>query len=94
MKRERKIKYFVNEVVSRPISKKEFLIRQKEEIVGDCILQSVVLKNKSFTKTQINQLVKAKILLPMKYKSKIYFKKDEIIKGLKYISEPPKLFSM
>ncbi len=94
MKKRPKIEYFVNEVISKPVSRKEFLNRQKEEIIGDCVLQSVLLNNKSFTKSQINQLIKEKILSPIEYKSKTYFKKDKVLEALKHIAQPPKLFSL
>lgn len=87
-------KYYIKESYERPVSKKEFIRKQEEGLIGDCVLQSSLLKNKVFTKSQIHILVLEKILLPVKYKSKVYFKKDDIVNGVKYTSEPLKLFSL
>lgn len=87
-------KYFIKETYERPVSKKEFIRKQEEGLIGDCVLQSSLLRKKVFTKSQIKMLVSEKILVPVKYKAKVYFKKDDILKGVKYTSEPPKLFSL
>jgi hypothetical protein len=90
--RHPKSTYFIEEMVSRVVTKKEFLERQMKEMEKSYIQQVSLLDRKIFTRSQIDKLVSTKILSPQKYKSKIYFKKDDVVVGIKYISEPPHLF--
>jgi hypothetical protein len=86
-------KYFINETVSRPVSKREFLRHSKEQTVGDCILLSDIIKRGVFTRSQVNALVRQNVLRPVKYRARVYFKKDNISEGIKHFSsEPQKLF--
>jgi hypothetical protein len=91
-KKPERPKYFIKETVDRPVSKREFLRHTKEEAVGDCILASDLIKRKVFTRSQVNTLIRAKILKPINYRSKIYFTRDTVPEGIKYLSDPPKLF--
>ena len=89
-KKKLKIEYFMNGVENKPISKREFLHKQKEDKINDCVSSVTLIKNRSFTRSEINSLVSQKILIPIKYKSEIYFKKDEVIKSFKHINKLPK----
>ena len=83
--------YFIE---GRPVSKKEFLKLQEQRTNENYIQSRSLIERKIFTKFQIDKLISAKVLLPRKYKNKIYFQKEEVAKGIKFISEPPKLFSV
>lgn len=63
-----------------------------EEATRDLVLQADLIKSKTFTKAQINELVRDKVLSPIIYRSRVYFRKDSVLQGIKYLSEPPKLF--
>ena len=88
-RRTKQAKYFIED---QPVSKKEFLKLQKQRTNEDYIQSSSLLERKIFTKSQIDKLVSMKILFPRKYKNKLYFKKEDVAKGIKSISEPPRLF--
>lgn len=85
-------KYFIREGTDRPVSKREYLRVAKEQATKDLILQSQLVKLKTLTRTQINQLVRAKVLTPETYRSQVYFRKEDVLKGIKYLAVPPKLF--
>jgi len=84
MKSNKKVEYFAldDEQTDRPITKKEFLNIQKEELAETCFSYSDLLKKKPLTRSEIDKLIKEKILSPINYKGKIYFKKDAILKHL------------
>jgi len=90
-----KSKFFITDPSDRRVSKREFIQRQEEGLIGDCVLQSLLIKNKVLTVTQIKKLVEENKLVPLEYKSKIYYKKDAVLKAVKELLEPPKptLFS-
>lgn len=84
--------YFIRDEIDRPVSKREYLRVSKEQATKDLILQSQIVKLKTLTRAQINELVRAKVLTPTTYRSQVYFRKEDVLKGIKYLSTPPKLF--
>lgn len=95
MKKAPQIKYFINETISRPVSKKEFFRIQKEEIIGDSVPRNSLIKAKTFTNAQMKTLIEKKIFVPIKYKFRVYFTKEDIKTAYKYLyTRPPNLFSL
>ncbi len=88
-----KIGYFINDTISRRVTKREFLNSQKEEITSGCIAQNILIKNKTFTRPEIHKLISAEVLVPVEYKGKLYFKKEEVLAGIKHNFKPRNLFS-
>jgi hypothetical protein len=84
--------YFIREDVERPVLKREYFRVSKERATEDLILRSQLTKLKTLTIAQINELVRAKVLTPTTYRSEVYFQKEDVLKGIKYLSTPPKLF--
>ena len=90
-KRER---YFLKETIVRPVSKKDFLRVQKEEMLAGHISKQSVLSRRVFTEAQISTLIRGGILHPMLYKRRLYFKQEEVVTGIGYLKEPPSLFPL
>ena len=86
-------KYFIRECADRPMNKREFLKHQKNVMVGDCVLRAQLLDRRTFTVSQINELIREKIIKPVRYRSQVYFRKDELLEAIKYFAEQPKLFN-
>ena len=85
-------KYFANGAPPRAILKREFVRSNRKEATEGLILSADLIKSSIFTRSQINSLVRDKVLTPTIYRSRMYFKKDDVLIGIKYLSEPPKLF--
>lgn len=68
------------------LKKKEFVARQKEFAVQDGLSRAEVIKRKIFTAGEINKLIEARVLVPVEYRSKVYFSKIDLQNGLKYLS--------
>lgn len=79
-------------ICGRKLTHKEFLTLERKARLENTVPRKDLLKSKKFTKRQLEKLVKAKVLRPIKYRSKIYLKKDEVTQGIKYFEELPKLF--
>ncbi len=71
--------YFIREETDRPVSKREYLRVSKEQATVDLILQSQIVKLKTLTRAQINELVRAKVLTPTTYRSQVYFRKEDVL---------------
>ncbi|MCX6712692.1 MAG: hypothetical protein NTY66_00600, partial [Candidatus Vogelbacteria bacterium] len=72
------------------VTKKEFLVRQKETAIGDCVSQGELLRGKTLSKSQIDELVRTKILLPQKYHSRIYYNLQEVKNGIRLLIDRKK----
>lgn len=83
----RKVRYFIKETIERPVTKKEFLLRQKEEVVGDCVSKGELIRGKTFTEPQIKELVGLGVLSPRRYHSKIFFSLRDVQNGIKKVSD-------
>ena len=71
------------------LKKKEFLAIQKESAVQDGLPRAEVIKRKIFTESEIKKLILANVIIPVEYRSKVYFSKSDLQKGIKYLSELP-----
>jgi len=93
MKRKKKVQYAITEYVEKPVTKKEFFRVQKERATEGMISQVQLLKSGTLNKNEIDRLVRNKLIVPNKYRSRVYFKKDQVLRGLKYLGGQPKLIS-
>lgn len=92
MKADKKAQYCIrDEYIDRSVTKKEFLRWSKEEATKGTVSQQQLIKSKTFTKSQIEKLIRHKVLAPSKYQSVVYFKVGDVKNGIKYLSGPPKL---
>ena len=73
--RRNQIQHFIDD---RPVTKKEFLSRHKEEIRKSYIQQQYLIKNKVFSLGQIHNYEKRNVLHSVQYRGRKYFKKDDV----------------
>ncbi|OGG93165.1 hypothetical protein A2609_02695 [Candidatus Kaiserbacteria bacterium RIFOXYD1_FULL_47_14] len=73
MKRNQ-VKHFIND---RPVTKKEFLHRDDQEM-RTSVQQQYLVKNKVFTLGQIHSYEKRNLLTAVKYRGRKYFKKSDV----------------
>ncbi len=74
--RKKQVQHFIDD---RPVTKKEFLGRQNQEMKATYIQQQCLVDNKVFSLGQIRGYEKRDSLHSMRYKGKKYFKKDEVL---------------
>ncbi len=94
MKNRPRTKYFILETVERPVSKKEFVQHNEREFMKENVSRKNLLKNMTFTKSELGRYERKNVLVPVLYKRKKYYKKEDIIRALKNESprKPPSLF--
>src|SRR3989344_1998835 len=78
-----KPKHFVREYYDRPVTKKELLRRQKEEIAQDYVAQRHLVKNKVFTLASLNKYIKKGLLRTTQFNGKRMFMKEDIARIMK-----------
>jgi hypothetical protein len=74
MKRNQ-VKHFIND---RPVTKKEFLHRDDQEMRTGYVQQQYLVKNKVFTLGQIHDYEKRNLLSSVQYRGGKYFKKSDV----------------
>ena len=82
-------KYFIG---GREVTKKAFLAYQENEIHKDYLSISSIVERSLLTRQQIDTLISKNLLIPHKYKNKLYFRKEEVANGVRAMSEQAKLF--
>ena len=75
----KKQQFYIREYVDRPVSKKDFLREQEEQATGDGRTKQSLIRDLIFTDSEIRKMVQNGILKPIKYRSKIYFSKEDIL---------------
>jgi hypothetical protein len=87
-------KYSLYERIERRVTKKEFLNAQRAEATSNGVPRAQLIKNKVFTKTEIIRLVRDKKLVPIKYRSRIYFKREHVLSCLFAISSKKPIMTL
>lgn len=73
--RRNRIKRFIED---RPVTKKELLRRQKEEITADYVEQQRLVESKVFTLANLKKYVKKGLLRTTRYKGKRMLRKEDL----------------
>ena len=76
-------KHFVREYFDRPVTKKELLRRQKQEIAEDYVEQRHLVKNKVFTLASLNKYIKKGLLRTTQFNGKRMLMKEDIARIMK-----------
>lgn len=74
MKRNQ-VKHFIND---RPVTKKEFLHRDDQDMRMSHVQQQYLVDNKVFSLGQIRSYEKRNLLTSVQYKGRKYFKKSDV----------------
>jgi hypothetical protein len=74
----KRAQYFIREYHDRPVSKRELLRLQGEEMEKTCVEQKYLVKHKIVSLGQIRRYERDGLLKPTYYMRKKYFKKDEL----------------
>lgn len=74
--------YSILEYTEKPVTKKSFLKSQKAIAIGDSVSRVRLLEREVFTKKQMDHLVKQGVLVPIKYRSRVYFDKRKVLEIL------------
>lgn len=69
-----RIKYSIED---RPVTKKDFLRHQNQEMSAHYVQQQYLVDNKVFSLGQIRNYEKQNLLLAVKYKGRKYFKRED-----------------
>ncbi len=76
-----KAQYFIQQGrESKPVTKKEFFRLRDEEVKSNYVSKQRLIENKQYTKHQLDSCEKQGLLTSLKYKGKIYFPKEQLIK--------------
>jgi hypothetical protein len=75
----RLIQHFIK---GKAVTKREFSLEQKSQLLSKCVSRKALIQNKVFTESQIRRLVDSGVLTPKKYRAQVYFDYQEIKKGV------------
>ncbi|MDO8514140.1 MAG: hypothetical protein Q7S50_01190 [bacterium] len=71
-------KHFIREYYDRPVTRRELLRRQKEEVTAEYVAQRLLVKNKVFTLASLKNYVKKGLLRTTRFNGKHMLLKEDL----------------